>query len=66
MTQQHFLLNEVARLVGVKAHKIHYALGNGYLDEPTERINNKRIFTTKDVSRIRDYFANKATARRPQ
>src|ERR1700742_1011022 len=60
MTKQHYLLNEVARLVGVKGHKIHYALANGYLAEPAERINDKRIFTERDVAQITAYFADKA------
>jgi len=60
MNQQHFLLNEVARLVGVKAHKISYAIGNGYLPEPPERINNKRIFTPTDIAEIGEYFRSKA------
>lgn len=59
MTQQHYLLNQVARLVGVAGHQIHYAIASGYLEEPAERINDKRIFTVKDVERIRAYFAAK-------
>jgi DNA-binding transcriptional MerR regulator len=63
MTKQHYLLNQVARLVGVKAHKIHYAISNGYLAEPVERINDKRIFTEKDVATIKAYFAGKPKRR---
>lgn len=65
---KHYLLNEVARLVGVRAFQIHYAIANGYLADTAERINDKRIFTEEDVRRIRDYFvakANKPKKRRP-
>lgn len=46
MTQQHiYSLKDVAALVGVKPHRIEYALRNGYLPEPAERVTNRRIFS---------------------
>ncbi len=63
MNQQHFLVNEVARLIGVKAHQIQYAIASGFLPEPAERINNKRIFTPKDIAQIGAYFTEKRKRR---
>lgn len=56
MKQEHFLLNEVARLVGCKGYQIAYQIANGNIEEPKLRINNKRVFTLEDVARIREVF----------
>ena len=60
--KEQMLLNEVARELNVKAYQISYAISSGSIDEPILRINNKRIFTKKDVSQIQKYFAAKKTA----
>ena len=66
MTQQHiYSLKDVAALVGVKPHRIEYALKNGYLPEPAERVTNRRIFTTTDLQAAMVYFAKPATLGRP-
>ena len=59
MKKQHYLLNEVARLVGTPPHRIAYAITNRHLPEPEERLNNHRLFTEADVKRIQEYFAEK-------
>ena len=59
MTQTQFILNEVAKIVGVKAHVIAYAISAGNLPEPKLRIAGKRIFSTKEVEAIKTYFANR-------
>jgi hypothetical protein len=59
MTKKHFLLNEVAQLVGTLPHRIAYAITNRHLPEPEERLNNHRLFTEADVKRIQKYFAEK-------
>ena len=65
MTKKHYLLNEVARLVGTPGYKIGYAITNSRLPEPMERVNNHRLFTMEDIERIQKYFADKkATARK--
>lgn len=60
MTKNHFLLNEVARAVSktvpCKPYQIAYLLTTGVIEEPKLRINNKRVFSAKDVERIRDIF----------
>ncbi|HEY7328060.1 MAG TPA: MerR family transcriptional regulator [Gemmataceae bacterium] len=54
MTQQHYILHEVARAVGRKPYQIAYMISNGELDEPKLRIGNRRIFTHEEVVRIKE------------
>jgi len=65
MTQQHYSLKEVAKIVGVKAHRISYAVSNGYLAEPAARITNRRMFTEADLQAAMKYFATKPKMGRP-
>lgn len=65
MTQQHYSLKEVAKIVGVKAHRISYAVSNGYLPEPAARITNRRMFTDADVEAAKKYFASQLKIGRP-
>ncbi len=60
--KEQMLLNEVARELNVKAYQISYAISSGSLKEPILRINNKRIFTKRDVSQIQKHFAGKKSA----
>ncbi len=64
MKQDHFLLNEVARAIPCKPYQIAYLLTIGLVDEPKLRINNKRVFTAKDVDRIREIFQKRAAKAR--
>lgn len=57
--KNHFLLNETAKMVGVRGYQIAYAISQGYLPEPKQRLNHQRLFTLQDIDRIRKYFANK-------
>ena len=54
MTQQHYILHEVARAVGRKPYQIAYMISNGELEEPKLRIGNRRIFTHEEVVRIKE------------
>ena len=65
MTQAIYSLKDVAALVGVKPHRIEYALRNGYLAEPSERVTNRRIFSTADLQAAMVYFSKPATVGRP-
>ena len=56
MNKNHFLLNEVAKAVPCKPYQIAYLITTGVIEEPKLRINNKRIFSAKDVDRIRGIF----------
>ncbi|MGE3408659.1 MAG: MerR family transcriptional regulator [Pirellulales bacterium] len=59
----HYLLNEAAKLVGVRGYQIAYAIQQGYLPEPEMRLTHQRIFTDQDIVRIREYFATKSSNR---
>ena len=59
MPQLQFILNEVAKLAGVKSHVVAYAISSQNLPEPKLRIAGKRIFSTKEVEAIKKYFANR-------
>ncbi len=59
MKQTQFILNEVAKIVGIKAHVIAYAISAGHLPEPKLRIFGKRVFSAKEVQAIKKYFANR-------
>ena len=65
MTQKHYSLKQVAEIVGVKAHRISYAVSNGFLPEPAERITNRRMFTDADVEAAKKYFARHPQLGRP-
>ena len=62
---KHYSLNEVAKIVGAKAHRISYAISNGFLNEPVERITNRRMFTESDLEAAQKYFAKPPTKGRP-
>ena len=64
MTQKHFSLKEVADIVGVRPHRISYAVSNGFLTEPIERITNRRMFTSSDVEAAMKYFTGKDAKKR--
>jgi hypothetical protein len=59
MTQTQFILNEVAKVAGVKPYVIAYAISAGHIPEPTLRIAGKRIFSAKEVEAIKKYFENR-------
>ncbi len=59
MTKTQFILNEVAKIAGVKPHVIAYAISAGNLPEPKLRIAGKRVFSAKEVENIKTYFENR-------
>src|SRR4051812_44989808 len=56
MENRYLLLNDVSRLLGLKAHKIVYALATGQVAEPPLRVANKRVFSEEDVRRLASHF----------
>jgi hypothetical protein len=54
--EQHYLLGEVARILGHRPHQISYLLTSGQVPEPGRRIANKRLFTKDDVQRLGHRF----------
>jgi len=61
--KEHLLLNDVAKLLGVKGYQIAYLLTNGLVEEPALRISNKRIFQQEDINRLAEYFGVKLTSK---
>ena len=49
-------IGQVARLIGVRKHRIEYALSVGYLSEPKLRLIGKRFFDPSEVCVIASYF----------
>ena len=50
-------IGQLAQELGIPAYKIKYALETLKFPAPTNRFGNLRVFTRKDVERIRKYFA---------
>lgn len=56
MNDRHYLLAEVARILGRKPHHISYALTTRQVPEPHLRVANKRVFSAEDVERLARHF----------
>jgi len=52
MTQDLYLISEVALRLDVPPHRIAYLLMTRKLDEPKLRMGNRRIFTNDDAKRV--------------
>ncbi|MBB03194.1 MAG: hypothetical protein CMJ47_11145 [Planctomyces sp.] len=52
-------LGDVSSVIGVARHRIEYAIANGSIPEPEQRLANKRVFTTEDVQRVAEHFGVK-------
>lgn len=63
MEQEHFLLGEVARVIGRKPFQITYMLTNGFIEEPKLRIGGRRIFSRADIESIRKIMNEKFGAK---
>ena len=57
MNQKYLSLKDVAALCGVKPFQVSYAISNGFLKEPAQRITNRRMFTEVDVKAAKIHFA---------
>lgn len=54
--REHFLLGEVAKVLGRKPHQIVHLLTTAKIPEPQTRIANKRLFTRADIQRLAKYY----------
>ena len=59
MKEQLLLLGDVARQLGVRPHRIVYALTSGLIPEPALRIGNRRLFDENDLKQLANYFAGR-------
>jgi DNA-binding transcriptional MerR regulator len=55
-------IGQVAQETGIPTYKIKYALETLKIPAPTERFGHQRVFTRKDVDRVRKYFASQHSA----
>jgi hypothetical protein len=56
MKKEHCLLNEVARRLQVRPHKVVYAITSGQVEDVGLRIGGRRIFRPSDVQRLARHF----------
>jgi hypothetical protein len=47
---------ELAELLGIRKHRIEYALSEGFLPEPRARFVGKRCFAPDEVRVVASYF----------
>lgn len=52
MTQQLYLISDIARRLDVRPHKVSYLFLTRKLEEPALRLGNRRIFTVADARRV--------------
>ena len=56
MHQQLLSMGEISRLIGVRRHRIEYAIHNGLLADCKIRVGNKRAFDKEEIENIAEYF----------
>jgi hypothetical protein len=54
-------ISQVAALLGIRKHRIEYAIVSGYLAEPM-RFVGKRVFDPAEVRAVAAYFGKKELA----
>lgn len=57
-------IGQVASATGIPCYRIKYAIENQMIPGPSERFGNLRVFTKKDVDRIRKHFEGKKPSRK--
>jgi len=48
--------SQVASLLGIRKHRLEYALAEGHVSEPKLRFLNKRAFDPSEVCVVASYF----------
>ena len=54
MTNDLYLISEVAERLNVPPHRVAYLLMTRKIDEPKLRMGNRRVFTDADAKRVAD------------
>lgn len=60
-----YSIGQVAQEIGVPAYKIKYVLDTLKVPAPTERFGTHRVFTKKDLERVRKYFDGQRPQKKP-
>lgn len=66
MTQQLFLISDVARQLNVPPHRVAYLFMTRKLTEPQLRLGNRRVFSLGDVQRVAKALGRPLTEREAQ
>ena len=56
MEDRHYILSDVARILGKKPHQVTYALTSRAVPEPEQRVASRRLFSRDDIVRLARYF----------
>lgn len=56
--------SQVASLLGIRKHRIEYALSEGHVPEPKLRFLNKRAFDPAEVCVVASYFGTTVARKR--
>lgn len=59
MEQKIYSTTQAARMIGVKPHRLKYAIENGDVEDVSTTFAGKRVFTDQDIYRLREYFQQK-------
>ena len=51
-----YVLSDVSRILGKKPHQVTYALTSRAVQEPEQRVANRRLFNRDDVERLARHF----------
>lgn len=57
--KKYFSTGEAAKFLGVKSHQISYAISNGDVEDSSFEFLNKRMFTERDLEKLKIYFDDK-------
>lgn len=60
--EQDMSLKDVARLLGIKAYRVQYAIVHENVQEPQRRISGRRVYEPADVERLAAHFGVKLAA----
>ena len=52
MEDRHYILSDVARILGKKPHQVTYALTSRAVPEPEQRVASRRLFRADNVVRL--------------
>ena len=62
---KYYSLTEAAKQIGVRSHRLAYAVASGLLPEPAQRMANHRMFSPSDIEAAKKFFSNPQRAGRP-
>lgn len=56
MEKKKYGLAEAARMIGIKPHRLKYAITNRDVKDASSTFLGKRVFTEDDIQRLREHF----------